>query len=141
MGGVIGLKSFQKTPPKNKNIINQVAIKIGTKIMENEFKFSTLRQFGSENISFTATIKSNKEVLTPEQIDAQISQVDGLIRKAFIAVQEREISEKALLAEASDRRTAEVAKLDASLKLEMEQKKVAQRTIDEAIRLDKKFKK
>ena len=60
----------------------------------NEFKFSTLRQFGSENVSYTATIHSDKQVLTDVEIDQQINQIDVAISKAFIAVQEREISEK-----------------------------------------------
>ena len=64
-----------------------------------------------------------------------------MLNKAFIAVQEREISEKALLAAASDRRKSEVAKLDEALKAEMEEKKVAQRTMEEAVRLDKKLNK
>ena len=109
--------------------------------MSNKFKFSTLRQFGSENISFTSEIESDQEVLSPDQIESQIGQVNELLNKAFIAVQEREISEKALLAAASDRRKAEVAKLDEALKAEMEEKKVAQRTMEEAVRLDKKLNK
>ena len=117
---------------------------IGDKKMEdkqNEFKFSTLRQFGSENISFTATIKSDKSTLTDKEIDEQIEQVDGLIKKAFVAVQEREILEKSLLADASERRTAAVAELDKALKEEMKTKEDAAKTMKDAEKLSKKLNK
>jgi hypothetical protein len=106
---------------------------------KNEFKFSVLRQFGSENISFTATIQSDKTMLSEAEIDQQVFQTDMLIRKAFIGVQEREISEKALLAEASERRRAEVAKLDEALKAEMKAKESAQKTMKDAERASKKL--
>ena len=107
----------------------------------NEFKFSALRQFGSENVSFTATIHSDNTSLSDREIDEQIKQIDEVIRKEFVSVQEREISEKQLLADASERRTTEVLKLDKSLKDEMKVKKNAQKTMDEAVKLDKKLKK
>ena len=107
----------------------------------NKFKFSTLRQFGSENISFTAEIESDKEVLSNNQIDQQVSQVNGLIEKAFIAVNEREIREKSILADYSDRRKEAVAKLDASLKEEMKEKENAAKTMKEAEKLSKKLNK
>ena len=106
---------------------------------KNEFKFSTLRQFGSENISFTATLYSDKTSLTNEEQDEQINQVSSLINKAFIAVQEREISEKALLVGASERRRAEVVKLDTALKEEMKAKVDAEKTMKEAERLSNKL--
>ena len=109
--------------------------------MSNHFKFSTLRQFGSENISFTVEMESDNKVLSEQEIDEQLKQVDYLISKAFVSVQEREISEKALLAIASDRRRAEVAKLDEALKAEMEQKKVAEKTMQDAQRLSDKINK
>ena len=107
----------------------------------NKFKFSTLRQFGSENISFTTEIESDKITLSEEELQGQVDQVNTLLNKAFITVQEREISEKALLVAAADRRRSEVAKLDEALKQEMEQKKVAQKTMDEAAKLSKKLNK
>ena len=107
----------------------------------NKFKFSTLRQFGSENISFTTEIESENYTLSKDEIQAQIKMFDTMITEAFASVQEREISEKALLAGASDRRRVEVAKLDEALRQEMEQKKVAQRTMDEAERISKKLSK
>lgn len=107
--------------------------------MQNEFKFSTLRQFGSENVSFTATIHSDKTVLSQEEIQGQIKQIDDCITKAFIAVQEREISEKELLAQASDRRRAGVAKLDEALKAEMKEKAKSKLTLQEAEHLAKKL--
>lgn len=106
----------------------------------NEFKFSSLRQFGSENVSFTATIHSIKAVLSDNEIEEQVGQVSTLLNRAFIAVQEREISEKALLVAASERRTAEVAKLDAQLKLEMEAKSKAGDTMRKAEKLSNKLK-
>ena len=106
---------------------------------KNEFKFSVLRQFGSENISFTATIQSDKTRLTEAEIDEQVFQTDMLIRKAFIGVQEREIGEKQLLADASERRRAEVAKLDEALKAEMKAKEDAQQTMTKAERASKKL--
>ena len=105
----------------------------------NEFKFSALRQFGSENLSFTASMHSDKQVLSEEEIQAQIKQIDLAINKAFIAVQEREISEKQLLADASDRRKVEVQKLDKALKDEMEAKSNAQITMKKAERESKKY--
>jgi hypothetical protein len=108
---------------------------------QNEFKFSTLRQFGSENLSFTATIFSDKQALSTKEIKEQIDQIGSAVTLAFIGVQEREISEKALLVAASERRTAEVAKLDAALKDEMTAKQNAQRTMKEAERLSNKSKK
>lgn len=106
---------------------------------QNEFKFSTLRQFGSENMSFTATIHSDKEILSDEEVQGQINQIDNAIKRAFKGTQEREISEKAVLAEASDRRRDAVAKLDASLKEEMKVKDDAQKTMKDAERLSKKL--
>ena len=105
---------------------------------KSEFKFSTLRQFGSENVSFTATIVSDKQVLTPQEVQEQIDQIGLALHKAFVATQEREISEKHLLAEASDRRRVEVAKLDEALKAEMKTKEDAQKTMKEAERASAK---
>jgi hypothetical protein len=107
----------------------------------NEFKISTLRQFGSENLSFTSVIHSDKQVLSPEELKGQIKQIGDAINLAFVATQEREISEKALLAGASERRRAEVDKLDNSLKAEMKAKEDAGRTMKEAERLSKKLSK
>lgn len=106
---------------------------------QNEFKFSTLRQFGSENISFTATVVSDKPALSDAEIQAQITQINSVINKGFVAVQEREISEKELLANASERRRAEVKKLDDALKLEMDAKQVAEKTMRDAEKLSKKY--
>ena len=107
----------------------------------NEFKFSTLRQFGSEQVSFTSTIHSTEAVLPQSEIEAQVKMIGTVIEKAFIGVQEREISEKALLIAASERRTAEVKKLDESLKEEMKAKSDAQKTMHDAERLSKKLSK
>lgn len=107
--------------------------------MKNEFKFSTLRQFGSENVSFSATVHSDSAILSEKEIQGQIDQISFLIDKAFIAVQEREISEKSLLASAADRRREEVSKLDAALKAEMEAKKAAEQTMRDAQRLSDKI--
>lgn len=107
----------------------------------NEFKFSTLRQFGSENFSFTANIQSEKTILTEQEVNEQIKQISGTIEKAFRACTEREISEKAILVESSERRTAEVAKLDAALKLEMAEKEKANKTMGLAEKLSKKLSK
>ena len=106
---------------------------------KNEFKFSTLRQFGSENLSFTATIHTDKEILLDEEIAGQISQIGKAIEKAFIATQEREISEKQLLADASDRRKAAVKVLDEALKDEMIVKAKASLTAKEAEKLSEKL--
>jgi len=106
---------------------------------QNEFKFSSLRQFGSENVSFTSTIYSDKQTLTDTEIELQVSQVSKLIDTAFKSVQEREISEKALLVAASERRTAEVKKLDEALKKEMDTKSQAGETMKKAERLNNKL--
>ena len=100
--------------------------------MVNKFKFGALRQFGSENFSFNAEVESENPVLTSEEIKAQIKQMDSAITEAFIQVQEREISEKDILADASDRRKVAVKKLDDALKLEMEVKEHASKTMREA---------
>jgi hypothetical protein len=105
----------------------------------NEFKFSALRQFGSENVSFTATVHSEKNVLSEEEIQAQINQISTSINKAFIACQEREISEKDLLAAAADRRRVAIGKLDQALKDEMVEKVKAEGTMKEAEKLSKKL--
>ena len=106
----------------------------------NEFKISALRQFGSENVSFTATIHSDKETLTNEQVQAQVDQITTVIDKSFRAAQEREFTEKELLAIASERRTAQVKKLDDALRAEMAEKQKAQQTIREAEKASKKLK-
>jgi hypothetical protein len=106
----------------------------------NEFKISALRQFGSENISFNATIFSPKQTLSDDEIQAQVDQINKVINQTFISVQEREISEKSLLVAASERRTAEVAKLDAALKEEMRQKDEAHKTMKQAEKLSNKLK-
>lgn len=105
----------------------------------NEFKFSALRQFGSENVSFNSTIHSDKTALSQKEIDEQVESIGQFINKSFIAVQEREISEKSLLVEASERRKEEVAKLDAALKLEMEAKSNAAQTMKKAEKLSNKL--
>ena len=106
----------------------------------NEFKFSALRQFGSENVSFTATIHSDKETLTSEQVQSQVDQITTVIDKSFRAAQEREFTEKELLAIASERRTAQVKKLDDALRAEMAEKQKAQQTIRDAEKASKKLK-
>jgi len=106
----------------------------------NEFKFSALRQFGSENVSVTTTIHSDRETLTSEQIQAQVDQITTVIDKSFRAAQEREFTEKELLAIASERRTEQVKKLDDALRAEMAEKQKAQQTIREAEKASKKLK-
>ena len=105
----------------------------------NKFKFSTLRQFGSENISFTTEIESENYTLSKDEIQAQIKMFDTMIGEAFASVQEREISEKALLVSASERRTTEVKKLDEALKAEMDAKRDAQQTMSKAEKESKKL--
>ena|SRR5258708_36937349 len=99
---------------------------------KNEFKFSTLRQFGSENVSFTSTLYSYRKTLSESMIKKQIMQIHKLITSAFVQVQEREIGEKELLIEASTRRREAVKKYDESLKEEMQVKKEAGKTLEEA---------
>ena len=70
----------------------------------NEFKVSVLRNFGSENISFTSTINSDKLVLSESEITQLINQTDSLVSKAFTKVCEREIREKEELLAQSDKR-------------------------------------
>ena len=106
----------------------------------NEFKFSTLRQFGSENISFTATVHSNSFALTEKEIQTQLESIDSIIRQNFEKIQQREEREKELLIAGADKRAALVKKLDDSLKAEMKAKEDAGRTMKEAERLSKKNK-
>lgn len=107
----------------------------------NKFKISALRQFGSENVSFTAEIESENQTLSPEEMKAQVTQIDTMIKEAFVQVNEREIAEKEVLANFSEKRRAAVAKLDEALKEEMRTKALAEGTRDEAIRLDERLKK
>jgi len=107
---------------------------------EYEFKISILRQFGSENISFTEVIKTDKPRLTEEEIDEQIDQMTSLVRKGFISVMAREISEKSLLAETSQKRLEEVEKLDKALQDEMKAKEDAERTMMGAEKFDRYLK-
>ncbi len=85
----------------------------------NEFKISALRQFGSENISFTATIHSESQTLTPEEVQAQIDQYDLVIRTGFAAVCKREIDEKVILKDQSVQRQKANEELNAQLESEV----------------------
>ncbi|MDE2020606.1 MAG: hypothetical protein KGJ13_09750 [Patescibacteria group bacterium] len=107
----------------------------------NKFTFNILRQFGTENFSFKAESESEKSVLSDDEMKSQLEQIDRAIRNSFIACQEREISEKGLLAEASDRRREAVNKLDEALKREMKQKAQSQLTLQEAEKLNRKLEK
>ena len=106
---------------------------------KNEFKFSTLRNFGSEQFSFSAIIHSEKTTLTDAEIADGIKQIDIAISKAFKSCSDREISEMAVLAEASERRAIEVKKRDDALKAEMEVKKNATNTLKSAEKLSDKL--
>lgn len=105
---------------------------------KNEFKFSTLRQFGSENVSFTATIYSGKKTLSGREVQNQVDQISHLIDRAFRAVVNREIDEKEVLIETSERRNAAIARHDAALKLEIAVRKEAEATMKAAERESKK---
>lgn len=105
----------------------------------NEFKFGTLRNFGSEQFTFNAVIHSDKTKLTDEEIMEGVTQIDTAIKSAFIACQEREIGEMALVADLSERRTTEIKKRDDSLKKEMEAKQEATKTLKTAERLSDKI--
>ncbi len=105
----------------------------------NEFKFGILRSFGSEQFTFNATVHSDNKTLSDQEVAGQISQMDAAIHKAFQAVNDREISEKAILVKNAERRTEEVKKLDDALKAEMKAKNDAGRTMDDAERLSKKL--
>ena len=108
---------------------------------KNEFKFSTLRNFGSEQFSFSAVIHSDKPELSDEEINSGIQQIDKAINKAFESCQEREISEMAKVANLSERRTIEVQKRDKALTDEMEAKKHATETLKSAEKLSTKLSK
>ena len=108
---------------------------------QNEFKFGVLRQFGTENFSFNATVYSDNVTLSEKEISDQVAMFSKAIRKQFIEVQEREIGEKELLASASERRTVEMKKLDLALQDEMKAKKDATKTMYEAEKLSNKLSK
>lgn len=101
----------------------------------NEYKFSALRQFGSENVSVTSTVHADK--LTEEDIDAQVALIDKSLFKAFKATQQREMNEKAILVEFADKRRVEVEKSTAALKAEMDAKEEAMRVMGQAKKLSK----
>ena len=105
----------------------------------NEFKISALRQFGSENVSFSAIVHSDKQTLSEEEIAEQVNQVSVVIGKAFKSVIDREISEKDVLIEASERKVAAVKRYDDQLKAEMKVKTDAGQTLKDAERLDRKL--
>lgn len=60
----------------------------------NEFKFSVLRNFGSEQFSFTANVHTENMTLTEEEILNQTSQVGSAVDKMFDNTCAREVSEK-----------------------------------------------
>lgn len=101
----------------------------------NEFKFSALRNFGSENISFTATIYSTEKTLKDEEIQSQVDMVNSLISKALKSTTYREIDEKKLFAETSKARTESIRELDAALSEEISTVKQSNKTVLEAQRL------
>lgn len=107
--------------------------------MKNEFKFSTMRQFGSEQFSFTSTVHSDNLALSENEISEKVKEISTAVTKAFIEVQEREISEKDLLIGASERRTAAVKRLDEALKEEMKVKSEAKDTMVAAEKLSRKL--
>lgn len=106
---------------------------------KNEFKFSTLRQFGSENISFTATIKTDKTSLTEKEIKENISGINLLIREAFVQSEQRANDERKILTVNADLRAEGIMKLDKALQGEIQAKKEAQKTIYEATRVANKI--
>ena len=107
---------------------------------QNEFKFSTLRQFGAgENISFNTTIYSENNELTDEEIDAVINNIDKVMTKSFRSVEERNISDKDILAEFADKRREAMKKYDDAVKLEMEQVRASSQTAREAQKLSDKL--
>jgi hypothetical protein len=61
------------------------------------------------------------------------------VQEAFKKIVDREIAEKAILADSADKRVAEVKKLDAALQEEMRAKKDAQKTMEAAEKLSKKL--
>jgi hypothetical protein len=106
---------------------------------KNEFKFSTLRNFGSEQFSFSAIIHSEKTTLTDMEIADGIKQIDTAISKAFKSCSDREIGEMAVLAENSERRATEIKKRDDALKAEMKVKEDATKTLKQAETLSDKI--
>src|ERR1035437_3175891 len=106
---------------------------------KNEFKISTLRNFGSEQFSFNAVIHSEKTSLSENEIINSVNNIDTAIKMAFVACQEREIGEMHLVADLADRRTAEITKRDESLKKEMEAKISATNTLKGAQKLSDKI--
>ena len=106
---------------------------------KNEFKFSTLRNFGSEQFSFSAILHSDKTELTIAEIESSIKQIDTAISKAFKSCSDREISEMAVLADASERRATEIKKRDDALKAEMKVKEDATKTLKTAEALSDKI--
>lgn len=107
----------------------------------NEFKFQINRQFGTEQIVFTATIKSKNIALSDQEIKENTHQLDTIIKESFTAIQEREMFEKERLIEASERRVNLVKKLDEQLKEEMKVKKAAEVTMRDSAKLSNKLEK
>lgn len=99
-----------------------------------------MRNFGSEQVSFTANIFSESAILSQEEINAQIEQIHGFIEKAFTKCLDREISEKEVLIEYSGKKRDAVAKYDEALKQEMETTRLAQQTMKEAEKQSRKNK-
>lgn len=106
---------------------------------QNEFVFSSLRQFGSENISFKATIYSDKTSLSEKEIKDNVSGIDLLIREAFVQSEKRANDEREILSQNADLRAEGIRKLDKSLQDEIAAKKSAQKTMYEAEVVSKKL--
>lgn len=118
-----------------KSIYTNIIIPMDKKL--NEFKISAMRNFGSENISFTSTVYSSNMVLTDEEVTNQINQISTVIDKALRATSEREITEKSFFAETSARRTEATQKLTEALKVETEVALEGQSMVIKAERINK----
>lgn len=66
-----------------------------------EYKISVMRNFGTEQFSMTATFSDKP---SKDEADKAIDVINFSIDKQFLAVQGREISEKALVIERSKER-------------------------------------
>lgn len=106
----------------------------------NEFKFGSLRSFGSEQISFNTVIYSPNAFLTEQEIKGSVASIDTFIRSAFIDSEKRANDERTILAENSKKRTEGILALDKAQKAETEARKQIQRSVDEAERVANKHK-
>lgn len=107
----------------------------------NTFKVSGLRSFGTEQISFTADISSEKMSLSESEIKSLVDNLNTAIDNGFISAMDRGVNEKLISADYAEKSAANISKLNEALQKEVKAKEEAQKTMYNAekvaIKVDK----